>query len=251
MKKTGLIALLLTAYLVALVVLLPARFVMQFLLIPNGQGQMNIQLGGVTGSIWRGHADTLVVDTLILRDLNWTLRPLALLRGALAVDIEVADHLDNIAVGRGRIEARRNQLRVKNLIVNARLDDVAAFSPTPSPLPLRGDIEVRVAEFTYGQPVCAVLQGGIELRGGAIQVGQNWDALGPLSAELGCASGQISAQLVEPNNIGLSATAEFNLYGAQGEYQITSSPEAPRTIRNLVAMLPEQARQRQRFTIRF
>lgn len=228
-----------------LLVSVPARFALQFVDLPP-----NAQIGGVDGSIWQGEIDALRVDDVLLRELTWQLRPWSLLAGNLVVQINIGDHIDNIVVGAGQLSLSRQQLLVESLQLEGRVSDFAAFAPQPSPFPMRGDIILSVQEYRWGRPVCEQVQGNLELVGGAIQVGQNWESLGQLSADLSCENGWLSAELT-PNNLGLEASMRVSMHSAEGEFQINESPQAPRTIRNLVAMLPESARRPQRFSVRF
>lgn len=245
MKYLGIGVAALVIWLLFLLVSLPARFALQFAPLPP-----NVAVGGVEGSIWQGSIDALLVDDMLLRDVQWQLRPLALLRGQLAADIQLVDHLDNIAVGNARVLLSRQQVEVEQLQVEARLVDLAAYAPEPSPFPLRGDVRIELAQFTLGQPICDTASGRVELIGGAIQVGQNWESLGVLSANIGCEDGWLSAEL-GLNTMGLTASMRASLAGAQGEFQIQPSSEAPRTIRNIVSLLPEQGLRPQRFQVRF
>ena len=233
-------------FFLTLLVTVPARFVMQFVSLPA-----YIQVGGVEGSIWRGEVDALLVNDIMLRDVSWRLRPWSLFSGQLAADVEIAEHLDNLLIGKGQIRVSASQLAVSDLHVEARLVDIAAYAPEPSPFPLRGDVVLTFESLVLGQSFCEQADGRVELVGGGLQVGQTWEDLGPLGATLGCDSGYLSAELNEPNTIGLSASMRANLNGASGEFQIQQSPDAPRSIRNMVSMLPAQALQPQRFSLRF
>ncbi|RUO29689.1 type II secretion system protein N [Aliidiomarina soli] len=246
MKKLLIVLALIGAYLCALVALLPARFALQFVQLPA-----QVQLGGVQGSLWSGSVDALRVEDIMLRQVSWRLQPLSLLRGQLAAVIEVDDHVDNILVGGAVVKTSSGQLQVDNLQLQARLTDMAAFAPQPSPLPLRGDVELTIAHFVWGQPLCTELQGQIRVQGAAVQVGREWEELGMLQAQLSCADGQVYGELDEPNDLGLSASVQASLQMAQGHFQLNPGNDAPRSVRNLISLLPEQARQQQRFSVRF
>lgn len=233
-------------FLIALIVTVPARFVLQFVPLPA-----QVQIGGVEGTLWRGQADTLLVDGTMLRNMQWQVRPLSLLAGQVVADIELGEHVDNLLIGGGRVRASRDVMEVSDVRVEARLVDLAAYAPEPSPFPLRGDVILELTSFVLGQPLCNQANGQVELVGGAMQVGQNWENLGALEATIGCDGGYLTAALVEPNAVGLSASMRATMNSAEGEFQIQESADAPRSIRNLVSVLPEQALRRQRFNVRF
>lgn len=246
MKKALWIILAVVVYLGALVALIPARFAMQFAPLPE-----YVQVGGISGSIWHGRADALRVGEHMLRDIEWQLAPLPLLTGQIRVAVNVHEHADNILIGSAQLRVRSNQLAVYNLHADARLTDILAFAPQPVPVPVRGQLELQIDHFIYGQPVCNELQGRLYIHGGAIQVGRDWETLGPMDAHLHCADGQVVAEISEPNPLGLSASVHVHLNGARGEFELSPGADAPRTVRNLINMLPAEARQRQSFSVRF
>lgn len=246
MKKVGWISLAVIVYLVALLALFPARFALQFAPLPE-----NVQLGGVSGSIWHGYIDALRVDNYMLRDIQWRLTPWALLTGQLRVNVTINDHADNIVVGSAKAHIRRHQLALYDVQADARLTDLLMFSPQPVPVQMRGQVELAISRFIYGQPLCRELAGNLYLRNAAMQVGNNWESLGSFDTSLSCSEGQVMAEVGEPNVVGLSAAVVINPHGAQGEFELTPGADAPRTVRNLINMMPPQARQRQSFTLRF
>lgn len=228
-----------------LIISMPARFVLQFADLPAG-----VQIGGLSGSVWRGEVDTLRADEILLRDVQWRVRPLQLLGGRLQLDVVIDEHVENLVVGEGTLTISSARMSVNDMVLEARLTDLAAYAPQPSPFPLRGDVQLYIAQFELGQPACSHTQGRVELLGGAMQVGQTWEDLGDLQATLGCEEGWVTGEL-QPNTLGLTASMRMNMHQAQGEFQINESAQAPRSVRNLVAMLPEQARRVQRFSVRF
>lgn len=232
-------------FVIFLVISIPARFAMQFVDLPAG-----VQIGGVEGTLWRGQIDAVRVNDLWLREITWQVRPSRLLTGQIQVQLELSDHIDNMVVGQAQVIASTSRLRVRDAQFSARVTDLASYAPEPSPFPLRGDVVLHLDTFELGQPACAQAQGRVELVGGAFQVGQNWESLGELNAELSCEQGWLSAELA-PNTLGLSASMRSDLASARGEFQISQSAEAPRSVRNIVAMLPEQARRPQRFRLVF
>lgn len=235
----------LVVFMVFLLVSMPARFALQFVELPTG-----VQVGGVSGTLWRGEIDAVRADEIMLRDVHWRMRPLALLGGQLQLDVRIGEHVENLVVGEGTLAIRSAQVRVRDMQLEARLMDLAGYAPQPSPFPLRGDVQLQLTNLVLGQPVCSEVQGKVELQGGAMQVGPTWEELGELQAVLGCEDGRLTAELM-PNTLGLTAFMRMDMQHAQGEFQISESAQAPRSVRNLVAMLPEQARRVQRFSVRF
>lgn len=99
-----------TAFLLTLLVTLPAGVVAKIL-------PQTISLGMTDGTLWNGRADSLVVGGQPLGGVQWTLRPLSLFVGRLAVDGKLV-RSDGQASGRvalgigGRLSARNLEVHL-------------------------------------------------------------------------------------------------------------------------------------------
>lgn len=246
MNRWGIIGLLIFIYLVALVVLLPARFVLQFV-----QSPAQVEWGDVSGSIWSGQIGTLRVQDITLREIDWRLHPLALVMGRAQVSLHIGDHPNNIIVGQGQLRMTSSTLQVQGLTLDGRVADLAALSPVPSPFALQGEVSLNLPHYEWGQPLCRELDGQVQVSNAALQIGRNWEELGNFSAVLNCENGRIIALLDDANRLGLTADAEIWAQGARAEFSMNPPPEAPRAIRNLMNVLPPEARQRQRLNFTF
>lgn len=74
----------LAVFLCGVVALFPARAAYQWF------APAEIQLSGISGTVWTGRASEGQASGLYLRDLEWTISPSALLRGVLRVDLRVS-----------------------------------------------------------------------------------------------------------------------------------------------------------------
>lgn len=82
MRKLPLILAGAAAFLLSLVVFAPARLLVSFL-------PASVTTGTMTGSIWNGATDYLAIDGRPLGAMQWHLKPLQLLRGRLALDVDL------------------------------------------------------------------------------------------------------------------------------------------------------------------
>jgi len=80
--KKRLIAAGLATFIVGLVIAVPARVPYNWFSAPD------FRMSGVSGTVWRGQADEGTIAGLYLRDMQWTFRPLSILRGRLAYRVE-------------------------------------------------------------------------------------------------------------------------------------------------------------------
>ena len=71
-------------FIVGAVALFPARAAYHWF-FPD-----EIRLSGIGGTVWNGRASEGQIDALYLRNLNWTVSPWALLRGALKLEVSVS-----------------------------------------------------------------------------------------------------------------------------------------------------------------
>ena len=105
------------AFLVFLVAQAPARLG-PALLEDNG-----LRASGVSGTLWRGRAQSAVLGQLAISDLRWRLSPLPLLLGRAALDIEagLTDGFVN-----GRVEISLGGLVLRDFRLSSTLDALAA-----------------------------------------------------------------------------------------------------------------------------
>ena len=132
------------AYLLFLVAMLPARLVVARVALPPG-----LALANVEGSVWNGRAAATWSSAgvvLALDALQWRWRPLALLSGRMAYDVE--------AHGKG-IDARARVARgiasssVENLELRADAPSVAATIPLASAWQPAGRVEVASPSLAW------------------------------------------------------------------------------------------------------
>ncbi|MGI9342929.1 MAG: type II secretion system protein N [Gammaproteobacteria bacterium] len=81
-RRNSLIALGAASFLLFVVTTVPARLLAN--LVPEDLVQMN----DLSGTLWRGNAQTVEVAGVQLRDANWELHPLSLLLGRLALTLD-------------------------------------------------------------------------------------------------------------------------------------------------------------------
>ena len=147
----------LAVYLVFLIVKIPASLAVQFIEADDNLAAM-LQLQGVDGTIWNGHADTARVNKLTLNNLTWDLNVLPMLLGQLDVDvrfgIDKGHGRANVALGFGG---------------DVELSDVQARVPAQALMPL-----------LYGFPVALVGEFSANLNNVEIQQGQRFAADGRL-----------------------------------------------------------------------
>ena len=182
-----LIALGLAAYLLMLLIQLPAAQAWQ--LAKPYLGDAPVELHGLQGSVWRGSARYVVVQGHGLMQADWRLSPMALLRGRVSADLELRPpegylqgtlHLPLSAQGQSlKLQQWGGQIAMPWLA--SHIPNL----PVPVPVPLTGTLGVRIDQLqlnlTQGWP--ETLEAQLHWYQAGIVMGETL-ALGDLSARL-------------------------------------------------------------------
>ncbi|KFZ36610.1 type II secretion system protein N [Shewanella mangrovi] len=211
-------------YLVFLLVLLPARVVVALAPLPAG-----VTLAGVSGSVWHGSADSVVVDGLQFDQLQWQLSPWGLLTGRANVDFQLGN-ASTAVNGKGSLSLSSSAIKASGL----KFDAPVAFLAGKKQLPFRtvasGDISLFVQQFDQGKPWCEQLSGKAFLNNIGIKNQFGQYPLGDIELSLQCIKGQIQlATDDEKNKLGIAGTLllQDNMrYQLNGRMKLTEQQPA-------------------------
>ena len=140
------------AFLLALLVVLPARWV-------GGLLPSSAQCAEWSGTIWRGQCGQLTVQVpgqtpVTLESAGWKLHPLTLLRGRLMADVTIVDARGDAT---GRIEVTRDELLIlRGVSAHAQLDPQF---PGGLPAGWRGRMEMQGLDLDWQANTLRRLQG--------------------------------------------------------------------------------------------
>jgi len=117
-----------------------------------------VRLSGVSGTLWRGRAQEGQIDRLYLRNLDWTVRPSALLRGALALDVSVSP-------AGGFIEARvelsvSGAVRLTDVNAGLSLDALRSLLPLAN---IDGNLRVQLDRLVVEDGIPSDAEGSVEV----------------------------------------------------------------------------------------
>ena len=138
-----------------------------------------LKLDGLSGTIWNGHAGSVVLFGDELGALDWRVAPLSLMRGVVAAQLDV--HGGDVT-GKGAIERESDgSLRVSSAVIRlpARLAAPALDIPM---LQLLGQIEIDIAQLRLRDAWPMIAQGEIRWRDAAV-AGAAQASLGDLQAQ--------------------------------------------------------------------
>lgn len=148
-RRKTLIAVGIATFLLIAIATFPARIASSWL------APEQLRLGGVTGSIWSGHASEVAFGSEYFSDVSWSLKPLHLLMASVAVDAEVntiAGRLSvSLAAGLG------STVTVSNVRGNL---SIAGIHPAFDANLISGNLEINIDEIVLddGYPSLATGQ---------------------------------------------------------------------------------------------
>lgn len=219
-------------YLVAMLVMLPARVVYWFPL-PD-----NVRLSQVSGSLWQGTAGQVVVDGIVLSNLSWDWQVSSVFLGELVVDVDLPPRNNPFALN-GRLLAGSTKVGAKN--VNASGDVNALLQLVGTRLPLKTDGNWNLSLDTFVVTAPGPVRWCDELKGHAkgeqirVLVNNQWQSLGDFPVELGCnESNAVTLAMNGNNSLGLDFNGSINSqrFNARGTVKPT-----PRTPEGLAKMM--------------
>lgn len=192
----------LVVYFVFLIVNLPAVHILSKIQLAKG-----ISVGGISGTIWNGHAQRTQINSLPVSDVNWTLSFFPLLLGEISAQLKVGNIRDVEQISaNGYISFKGQHLEVENLLAYIPTDLVISLLPLPIPVQADGRFKVQLDEVDY-EAGCQKFTGK----------GQWLDAnftgitgvidLGNFNANLSCENGSVVVDVKPPNRFGLTAKA--------------------------------------------
>ncbi|GLX78921.1 type II secretion protein N [Thalassotalea insulae] len=247
MKKTSVVVTsFVFVYLMFVVALLPARFVMQWVNLPH-----NVKLGQIEGTIWHSQLDAIKVDNWLVEKLEAKLSVLSLLTLDPQIDVTFGDALLAGPEGRASMSGFLSELKLTDVQVNLAANQIASQLPLPVPVTAHSTLDIVVEEFVAGKEVCQQLDGDIRWSKAAVTALEQKVSLGALHAKLACKQGNVELTLDEANDLGMSFTAFIGGGGRMsGDGYLTPKAQMPAEIRQLIPFLGKadnQGRYRLRF----
>ncbi|MDX9739852.1 MAG: type II secretion system protein N [Gammaproteobacteria bacterium] len=151
----------LIVYLLALLVSLPAEQVYR---AARQSGALPGELYGISGTSWRGHAETLRIDELSLQDVEWRLKPLPLIvgRAELGVSLRIGEGSLNGVAGR----TLGGSWYARDVDVDAALADLSAAAGLD--LGLQGRVAGTIERARAADGRVHALDGRLDVTGAAI-----------------------------------------------------------------------------------
>jgi len=245
-RKSALIALFFIVYLLFTVAMVPANKVLSWVTLPA-----NVQIGEVSGTIWRSKVSAIKVDKLLINQVSAKLSFLSLLTADPSIHIEFGDALVAGPEGKATVSGLFSSISLTDIEVNMPAALVTEQLNLPIPLVAHDYFDIQIDEFLAGAPICSQLNGKIVWSKAAITALEQRVKLGALKVALSCQQGDVVMVLDEDNELGLSFTASVGGNGiVSGDGYLVLKNNTPEAIKQILPFLgnpDNQGRYRLRF----
>ncbi|RJG51612.1 type II secretion system protein N [Motilimonas pumila] len=212
--KIKLILMCIVAYLVFLVVKMPASFALQFL--PESSG---VKLSNVSGSIWQGRASSAFIRGETIDGLEWQIKPFNLFWGSLAADVKFGSR-QGIA-GEGGVSYGLSGASASDLNITMPASKAMKYITLPMPIKASGMLDLTLHSASQGTPFCSDLDGVLFWTDADVKGPMGQIALGDPKVKLGCDQGGLTGIIDQKSDhLNLNAKAflaDVAQYRVEGE----------------------------------
>ena len=222
----------LTLYLIFLIQQLPANQALSWVSLPA-----NVQISGVSGTVWDGKTQLAVINGMPVRDVRWQLSALPLLWGEASLRIQAGNARDSQQLTfNGELALSASSVSATDLTLYVPASMALANVPLPVPVDANGRFKVAIEQAQW-QGKCVALSGQGDWLNAAVAGTQGLISLDSFHARLSCAGDDLQVRIDPDNIFNLDATAAVT---PQGKYQIQGKFKP-------AARLPEEVHQAARF----
>jgi len=187
----------LVAYLLFLLSLTPASWWLRLAPIPA-----ELQLGPVSGTLWRGEIKQLSYQQLSLPALAWRLRPWSLFTLSATIELQ-SGSLQQPAQPylHGTVHASFGGLQVQDTMLKLPVATLLPYLKLPLPVQAGGDLLVEIQQLKLVQTQCQQLLGQASWLDASLQPPTGtWLDLKHIHASLSCEDGQ-PVLITDPENV--------------------------------------------------
>ncbi|WP_018982305.1 type II secretion system protein N [Salinimonas chungwhensis] len=189
-----------------LIIYLPASQITSRLALPE-----EVSLYGVSGTLWEGSAQQVVVNGLPVDNVSWEIHPAALLWGDIRVSLNGGNMRSPEAISfSGPLTTglfSQTRVSAESFVAYIPVDRILAQVSLPLPVNAAGRFKLSLQTLDYnGQ--CNELNGQGSWLNAAVAGTQGPIDFGTYDASLSCADGNFIVNVEEPNKLGLSMQAQ-------------------------------------------
>uniref|UniRef100_A0A486XPW4 Type II secretion system protein N n=1 Tax=Rheinheimera sp. BAL341 TaxID=1708203 RepID=A0A486XPW4_9GAMM len=247
MSKTKLVSLGVGCYILFMLVFTPAAWWVKLATLPP-----QLQLGAVSGSLWRGEVSALQYEKLSFGRLSWQLNGWALLTGKLQL-VLTGGSAQNPALPyiKGVVSYGFSGATLNDTMLSMPVQPLIPMLPLPMPVDASGALVLDIAEFSQGQPWCNALQGNASWQDARLQTPTGtWLELQSLFGSLSCDNGTVVLTTDGNNLLGLDIKAVVNAEQLLVNGSLKPAPGMPEEVHQAMQFLGRPDAQG-RYPIRF
>ncbi|MCG9748375.1 type II secretion system protein N [Shewanella sp. Isolate8] len=189
-------------YLVFLIALFPASLAVKLAPLPK-----QVSVSGISGTIWSGEIDTLMLQKRRLEQVSWQLSPWGLLTGKANIDFVVGSRATAVN-GKGFVSLSMSGIDASGVRFDAPSEFLVGNTRLPFRTQVGGNFSLMLQNMEQGEPWCQQLTG--KLFAQQLQVNNQFGKypLGDVAVALSCVDGNIKVQTDDSMNaLGLSGHA--------------------------------------------
>lgn len=243
--KLALVALL--AYLLFMLYLLPAAWLVHWAGLPAG-----VQLGQVQGTLWRGSATVAQYQNVQLQQLRWRFNGWSLLRLVPEINITAGSigERDQPYVT-ADLAYSFSGMTMQQALVRLPVSQLLPLLELPLPVAATGELMIEVQDFQQGQPWCNSLTGNASWLDARLQSPTGtWLELNSIVADLRCEQGSPVLITDGNNSLGLAVTAAVADNRLTVNGTLKPDPSLPQEVHQAMQFVGRPDSQG-RYTIRF
>ena len=214
-SKLLLSVLFITVFLVSSIIHMPIAWLTQH--IPTSS---QIAVRGVTGTLWQGKAETIILKKVDLGQLTWQFEPMELLSGGVAFSTRFGRGSALDWNGKGIVGYNINGVYAKGVLASVNAASLIKQSKMTMPLQVEGQLELTLRNYQFSVPWCEISEGELvwsdaELKTplGAVKPVEAIAALECLDSTVTLKSMQDSTQLSSEFSVELHPDATYKLSG--------------------------------------
>jgi general secretion pathway protein N len=229
---------------VFLIITLPAGVVVKQLTLPK-----NIHYQSVDGTVWHPVINKVQLEDISLSTIELQLSPWSLLSVNPTITAKIGRDFLVEPEGQLTIDQLLDQGRLTNLSAKLAANVIAERLTLPIKIKAAGLVTLTVEQWqgfisSDQSRLCSTLSGHINWNNAAVTAYQQTIELGKFTANLSCENGQIHAQVLDNNRLGLSADIYLNKQGKiTGDGFIKPNANMPKELAPLLPMLGRQDNQ--------
>lgn len=229
--KYKLIAAAIAFYVLLLISNIPAVQVLNRITLPN-----NVNIQGVAGTLWSGKAQSVIVDGIQVKDVNWDLSFFPLILGTAAAEVKAGNARDaegisftgdiEMAISGERLRLIEAQLRLPTHMVIARLS-----LPIPVNAGGRFNMDIEQLDYWLAKQECQDINAKGSWINASVQGMGGFINLGEFNADIACVNTDVQITVKPENILNLGAVATLNNKGRfRVKGQFKPEPSLPKEV---------------------